>query len=370
MVFLNNIPLVGIFLGLLISLLIVSNKEGQIKNWTVKFILLAIILLNIHYQFDSYFYFNDIAAPKLLGYSYLHYHLTGALIYLYTVFLFKIKSRLKLVSGLFFTYSLLRLPILLPIEENVINQNFEVLGLREIAFLLDHYISNVLNVWFLILAFLRFKKATFQVTLTKYEKINVQWIKYVLILSLIVFISILISNIISFFYDEEWLIYLKFESLSLSLFLFAFAYFAIRFPVFSVFGDHKDISDANGKYDKSSLKSEDLDLVWNSLCQVMTEEKSYRNPDYRLNDLADAVDKPLHHVSQVIKQKKGISYSDFINQFRIEEAQELLLSPKSKQLTILSIAYEVGFNSKTAFYNAFKKQTGLTPSAFKKEQQS
>jgi AraC-like DNA-binding protein len=67
------------------------------------------------------------------------------------------------------------------------------------------------------------------------------------------------------------------------------------------------------------------------------------------------------------QQQKG-SFSDFLNAFRIKEVQDLLRSDKAKQLTILAVAFEAGFNSKTAFYNAFKKFTGKTPSQFMKEQ--
>ena len=98
----------------------------------------------------------------------------------------------------------------------------------------------------------------------------------------------------------------------------------------------------------------------------MKDDKAYRNPEYRLNDLSSAAGKSLHHVSQVINEKTGMSFSDFVNKFRVEEAKELLVSSKTSHFTILAIAYDVGFNSKTTFYNAFKKECGITPTRYRR----
>ncbi len=81
--------------------------------------------------------------------------------------------------------------------------------------------------------------------------------------------------------------------------------------------------------------------------------------------MAESIDSPLHHVSRAINENAGKSFSDFINDYRINKAKELLVSNDTKSNTIYAISLDVGFNSKTAFYTAFKKATGETPTQFK-----
>ena len=150
------------------------------------------------------------------------------------------------------------------------------------------------------------------------------------------------------------------------IFFFVLAFYAIRFPLFSVSGDYLDLPAADEKYAKSSLSENDSSDIWREINRLMNEEELYLNPEFRLNDLSGKIDRSVHHVSQAINQQDGGSFSDFLNGFRIERARQLLQSDKAKQYTILAIAYESGFNSKTAFYNAFKKHTGTTPSQFLK----
>src|SRR6185503_2829883 len=63
------------------------------------------------------------------------------------------------------------------------------------------------------------------------------------------------------------------------------------------------------------------------------------------------------------------NFFDFINRFRIDEAKLMLTNPKDRKITVLEVLYQVGFNSKSSFNTLFKKYTGLTPTAFRKEQQ-
>jgi len=99
----------------------------------------------------------------------------------------------------------------------------------------------------------------------------------------------------------------------------------------------------------------------------MTEEKPYFEGDLTLQKLADRLSISPHHLSQIINDKIGQNFFDFINSYRIEEAKKLLLDPRGELLTILAISEETGFNSKSSFNNAFKKYTGQTPSQFKQE---
>jgi YesN/AraC family two-component response regulator len=94
----------------------------------------------------------------------------------------------------------------------------------------------------------------------------------------------------------------------------------------------------------------------------------YLEYDLKLNVLAEKLDKSVHHISQAINQNANMSFPDFINSFRIEEAKKKLLEPKPA--TIFAISLDVGFNSKAAFYTAFKKFTSQTPTEFKKQHKS
>ena len=71
------------------------------------------------------------------------------------------------------------------------------------------------------------------------------------------------------------------------------------------------------------------------------------------------------HLSQTINELLGQSFSDFVNSYRIEEAKRKLVDPACKHLSVLGIAEEVGFNSKSSFNSVFKKHTAMTPSEFR-----
>lgn len=127
------------------------------------------------------------------------------------------------------------------------------------------------------------------------------------------------------------------------------------------------VETSEDKKNTPSLSHEECLLIMRELKSIIEKEKAYFNPEFRLNDLAKSSNISAHKVSHVINRIEGISFSDFINRYRIEEAKIMLVSEKHKTHTILAIAHEVGFNSKTAFYNAFKKQCNLSPSAYIKE---
>ena len=120
------------------------------------------------------------------------------------------------------------------------------------------------------------------------------------------------------------------------------------------------------KYKKTLLTDVAGNEILIRLENFMLEEKPYRSPSLRIKTLAELTNIPAHHISQVINQKLGQNFYEFVNSYRIKEAQQILNSETADRYTITAIGHEVGFNSKTAFYTAFKKYTGLTPSEFKK----
>ena len=120
------------------------------------------------------------------------------------------------------------------------------------------------------------------------------------------------------------------------------------------------------KYQSSTLKEAQKERYVNKLLTYFEEEKPYQEPELTLVDLAKRLKIAPNYLSQIINEKLEQKFLDFINKYRVSEAKELLADDKKSHLTILSIAYEVGFNSKTAFYTAFKKFAGSSPTEYRK----
>lgn len=118
------------------------------------------------------------------------------------------------------------------------------------------------------------------------------------------------------------------------------------------------------KYKKSTLKSDTSKQIAENLRNYMLEHRPYLNPELTLKNLAELMDLQHHNLSQVINENFGQNYYEFINSYRIEEAKRLLKEPNYRDYTLTAIGFEAGFNSKSAFYAAFKKSTGVSPAKF------
>jgi len=99
----------------------------------------------------------------------------------------------------------------------------------------------------------------------------------------------------------------------------------------------------------------------------MEAEKPFTDGDLTIQKLADKLSIPPHHLSQTINERLGQTFSDFINSYRVTEAKQRLLDPSLKHLSVLGIAIEVGFNSKSSFNSVFKRYTQMTPSEFRSQ---
>ena len=121
------------------------------------------------------------------------------------------------------------------------------------------------------------------------------------------------------------------------------------------------------KYANSSLSSGAAESIVLRADNFMKEEKLFLQNDLKLFDLAQRLAISPHHLSQVINEHRGKSFNHYINEYRIREAQTLLTMPENREEHIIQIAYQVGFNNKSTFNQAFKKVLGLTPSQYRKE---
>jgi YesN/AraC family two-component response regulator len=102
-------------------------------------------------------------------------------------------------------------------------------------------------------------------------------------------------------------------------------------------------------------------MLKSKLDELMENKKPFLDPDLSLNDLAGMLQTNTHTLSKLINEGSFSNVHDFINQYRIMEFKKRVENGQHKLKTIIAIAYDVGFKSKTTFNRTFKKLNGSTP---------
>lgn len=177
-------------------------------------------------------------------------------------------------------------------------------------------------------------------------------------------LPVLLSNIIIFlayqFISTGWIqVYCAGGSLVFSFVLYA------NFLIFFS-NKHPSISKETNKYSNKKISEEKAGSFVSKLDELMHAEELYKNPNLKLNDLASKMNMSAHQLSQLLNDNLGKSFSTYINEYRINEACELMEA--NSYLKIEEIGYEVGFNSKSTFFSTFKKIKNTTPLLYKQSQ--
>jgi AraC-like DNA-binding protein len=156
--------------------------------------------------------------------------------------------------------------------------------------------------------------------------------------------------------------------IAFSLIGFLLGYYAIHQPeIFKINSDAISLGEVvkpEVNKTKNAFAETELDQHKAQIEDIMKSQKPFMNPNLTLNDLASLMKIPSHVLSKIIKEGYNVNFFDFINSYRIEEFKENINNPKYHNYTLLGIAFEVGFNSKTAFNRSFKKMTNQTPSEY------
>ncbi|WP_176829803.1 helix-turn-helix domain-containing protein [Tenacibaculum sp. MAR_2009_124] len=117
----------------------------------------------------------------------------------------------------------------------------------------------------------------------------------------------------------------------------------------------------------SSIESNGANEYLDKLINLLTSEKIYLNAQLNREKVAEMLNISPGYLSQILGKTEYENLSKLINHYRVEEAKLLLKKTEFNNYSLVSVGLEVGFNSKSTFYNTFKKETGLTPNEFKKQ---
>lgn len=149
--------------------------------------------------------------------------------------------------------------------------------------------------------------------------------------------------------------------LMLAVLVYLVCYSALRHPE-ALYGP----ADAARKYERSGLSTEAAKAGVERLKACMAQQKPYLEGDLTLQQLASKVDLAPNHLSQIVNDTWKMGFQEFLNSYRVKAAEALLLDPAAAGHSILDIAYEAGFNSKSAFNAAFQRHRGMTPTEFRR----
>jgi len=201
------------------------------------------------------------------------------------------------------------------------------------------------------------------------ELINLEWLRTLIYIFGIVWTALIIITIIHHIFNLFSMVFCTDGLfLSLSVFVILIGYFGLKQrEIFTLVSSKEQflLPENKMKYAHSQLTDEKADEYAEKLSSYMESAKPYLNPNLTLPQLASEIDISSHYLSQIINDKFQVNFFDFVNKYRVEEVKMKLKDPRSENFSLLGIALDCGFNSKSAFNRIFKKFTNQTPSQYK-----
>jgi len=367
---------IGFVITFFLAFLLLSKSRKTIADIILFFWL---IIIGFH-LFLFYIFYNktDWKYPYLLGINLPLPLFHGPFLYLYTKAITKQLKNWK-INLLHFSPAIISYLALLDfyklsgkekifIFENQGKEFENTINIIIVAILCSGIIYVLLSIYAT-----RKHKKTFINQFSSNEKINLSWLNYLVygigISWLLIFygndevlftVVVLFVIFIGYFGINQLGIFTNTDLLKLETESSFYTYSDPKLNSYSI----EDKAQKNQKYEKSGLKEETAMEIHKVLCQKMENEKWFTNSELTLVELAQNLDIFPNKLSQVINTYEGKNFHDYINSRRVELFLKLVENPENRKYTILSLAFDCGFNSKSSFNKHFKKITNQTPSLY------
>jgi AraC-like DNA-binding protein len=370
--FLGSVSLIGIFVVSFLALFLLTVKtKHKLGNQLFAFFLIANAIdackYLIHHVPDSFI--------NLEVFRWSIVYLVPASFYLYVMSIcysnFRLKPKhllhaipfiaynLNLIPGIYFETPDMKLDFIKNMNQMPITHFFQLLF--ELLF----------QVYF-IASFLAIRKSR-TVYLENYTNPNISQINALqkitivyYLLHFLVLLRWLVSFTIGLGEVRQWIVTL--DGFTFLVCTCWYLFIALNNPEFfrGVNSHLKPITEVVPKQKYSPIIDDEKNKQIEFLKEFMIEKEPYLDSSLTIQDLSEQVKIPVKDLSTLINLYMDKHFFDFVNEYRIEKAMQILRDSSQKELTVLEILYEVGFNSKSSFNTSFKKYTGKTPTDFRK----
>jgi AraC-like DNA-binding protein len=195
------------------------------------------------------------------------------------------------------------------------------------------------------------------------ESVSFKWFRNFLIVLIIMFAVYLLKMIIIAIYkldfEQDWWDNLVGAALIYYVSITGYAQAQPNTGLVFKEEEHKPENVQKEKFEEGELS------IWKTkILKLMQDEKLYLQPELNLSDIANRLKTNISVLSGVVNNAFGKNFNDFVNEYRVKEFQERIQLPENKNITLLGIAFDCGFNSKATFNRSFKKFTGKSPKEF------
>ena len=363
----NLLIITGSIQGLIFSALILFNPRYKSNsNLYLSLLIVAISLNNLYYWFIDINYIEDIIRYRLL---YIPWALLIIPMYYYFVnsYLQGERKKLKKLDLIFYPFYLFYF-LHLTLSISLYRYHLDICRYQKLVqylYFFEEYFSAFFT---LITIYIIYKKIkAYEEKNDSYEKRKVKketkWLKNILIFGVIIcliwLLMILYNNINSlplFSNKNRYFLWI-----SNSFLIYYIGYLGIYYN--GVFKQRTEIRKKNTTLIKEFIpKNNKIENIKKSICK----EKAFLDPSLNLYYIAKKYHLNESYLSQLFNKNNEINFPTYINNLRVEESKKLLVNKSYENYDINSIGLESGFNSKSAFYNAFKKITGLTPTQYRR----
>lgn len=366
--------LIAAFNALFFAVLILQKKKALHDKILIYWLIYLGLYTGIYALFSNILFIDfHLLSASFISLLLLH----GPFLFLYISALidqklqFNRKKLLHFIPFILFNLFIVVVSFLPEVSERIRLDHVEGEHGVPLLFNLFLFLTVLSGPFYFILSILLFKKLDINIfnNFSSFENVNLDWLrKLVYSFGAIWTVLMIFATVHHVFQMFSWIFCTHGLSLSLSVFIILIGYFGLKQKeIFIQYDDNsiEYVTEPKTKYAGVLLKDADTEKYVRKIQHFMRIEKPYLDADLTLPQLATKLQIPSHLLSRVINEKFGLNFFDFINQYRVDEVKLKLNNPEFDNFSLLGIAFDCGFNSKSAYNRVFKKFTNLTPSEYK-----